>query len=133
MLTPLAALAPLATMPGRGAKTVLEWSREPGRHIPLWMGIVNVTPDSFSDGGRFESWPAVDAHVDALVAAGASFIDVGAESTRPGATPLDTDQEWQRLERVLSSVDREARIVAAAPTVQPRHLSSGRPRVARWR
>jgi 2-amino-4-hydroxy-6-hydroxymethyldihydropteridine diphosphokinase/dihydropteroate synthase len=101
VLTPLAALAPLATIPGRGTKTVLEWSRAPNRHIPLWMGIVNVTPDSFSDGGRFESWPAVAAHVDALVSAGASFIDLGAESTRPGATPLDAEQEWARLERVL--------------------------------
>ena len=101
VLTPLAALAPLATIPGRGTKTVLEWSRANGRHIPLWMGIVNVTPDSFSDGGLFETWPAVEAQVDALVAAGASFVDVGAESTRPGATPLDPEQEWERLERVL--------------------------------
>jgi dihydropteroate synthase len=65
------------------------------------MGIVNVTPDSFSDGGRFENWPAVDAHVEGLVASGASYIDVGAESTRPGATPLDADHEWSRLEPVL--------------------------------
>jgi len=101
VLTPLAALVPLATIPGRGTKTVLEWSREPGRHIPLWMGIVNVTPDSFSDGGKLETWPAIDEHVDALVAVGASFIDVGAESTRPGATPLDADREWERLERAL--------------------------------
>jgi dihydropteroate synthase len=102
VLTPLAALAPLLTIPGRGPKTVLEWSREPGRHIPLWMGIVNVTPDSFSDGGRFESWPAVDAHVAALVSAGAAYVDVGAESTRPGAAPLDADAEWARLELVLA-------------------------------
>jgi 2-amino-4-hydroxy-6-hydroxymethyldihydropteridine diphosphokinase/dihydropteroate synthase len=109
VLTPLAALIPLATIPGRGTKTVLEWSRIPGRHIPLWMGIVNVTPDSFSDGGKLESWPAIDAHVDALVAAGASFIDVGAESTRPGATPLDAEQEWERLEGVLGPlIDKHA-------------------------
>jgi len=101
VLTPLAALASLLAIPGRGTKTVLEWSRAPGRHIPLWMGIVNVTPDSFSDGGRFTSWPAVDAHVETLVAAGASYVDVGAESTRPGATPLDADREWARLEPVL--------------------------------
>ena len=101
VLTPLAALTPLATIPGRGTKTLLEWSRAPARHIPLWMGILNVTPDSFSDGGRFETWPAVEAQADALVAGGASFIDVGAESTRPGATPLDAEQEWQRLEPVL--------------------------------
>jgi dihydropteroate synthase len=88
---------------------VLEWSRAQGRHIPLWMGIVNVTPDSFSDGGRFETWPAVEAQAESLVAAGASFIDVGAESTRPGATPLDADQEWQRLERVLEPlIDKHA-------------------------
>jgi 2-amino-4-hydroxy-6-hydroxymethyldihydropteridine diphosphokinase/dihydropteroate synthase len=109
VLTPLAALAPLATIPGRGTKTVLEWSRANGRHIPLWMGIVNVTPDSFSDGGLFETWPAVEAQVDALVAAGASFVDVGAESTRPGATPLNPEQEWERLERVLGPlIDKHA-------------------------
>src|SRR5215831_13613924 len=101
VLTPLVALAPLLAIPGRGTKTVLEWSRTPGRHIPLWMGIVNVTPDSFSDGGRFERWPDVEAHVEALVAAGASYIDVGAESTRPGATLLDAEAEWARLEPVL--------------------------------
>lgn len=101
VLTPLAALIPLATIPGRGTKTVLEWSRAPGRHIPLWMGILNVTPDSFSDGGRFETWEAIEAQADTLAAGGASFIDVGAESTRPGATPLDADQEWRRLGSVL--------------------------------
>ncbi len=116
VLTPLAALAPLATIPGRGAKTVLEWARAPGRHIPLWMGIVNVTPDSFSDGGRFETLSAVDAHVDALVAAGASFVDIGAESTRPGATTLDADQEWTRLEQVL------------APLIEKHASSALRPR-----
>ena len=110
VLTPLAALEPLLTIPKRGPKTVLEWSREPGRHIPLWMGIVNVTPDSFSDGGRFTAWPAVDAHVDALIAAGATYIDIGAESTRPGATLLDADEEWARLEPVLGPLlDKHAR------------------------
>src|SRR4029079_2884169 len=109
VLTPLAALTPLATIPGRGTKSVLEWSRMPGRHIPLWMGIVNVTPDSFSDGGKLESWPAIDAHVDALVAAGGSFIHVGAESERPGATPLGAEQEWERLEGVLGPlIDKHA-------------------------
>jgi 2-amino-4-hydroxy-6-hydroxymethyldihydropteridine diphosphokinase / dihydropteroate synthase len=101
VLTPLAALEPLLTIPGRGSKSVLEWSRAPGRHIPLWMGIVNITPDSFSDGGKFQEWPAIDAHVDALHAAGAEVLDVGAESTRPNAKPLDAAEEWTRLEPVL--------------------------------
>jgi 2-amino-4-hydroxy-6-hydroxymethyldihydropteridine diphosphokinase/dihydropteroate synthase len=101
VLTPLAALDPLLTIPGRGAKTVLEWSRAPGNHIPVFMGIVNVTPDSFSDGGRFEDWPAFDAQTDALHAAGAEIVDIGAESTRPNATPLDAEEVWERLEPVL--------------------------------
>jgi 2-amino-4-hydroxy-6-hydroxymethyldihydropteridine diphosphokinase/dihydropteroate synthase len=110
VLTPLAALEPLLTIPGRGRKTVLEWSREPGRRIPLWMGIVNVTPDSFSDGGRFEEWAAIDAHVDAFIAAGAAYVDIGAESTRPGATLLDAAAEWARLEPVLGPLlDKHSR------------------------
>jgi 2-amino-4-hydroxy-6-hydroxymethyldihydropteridine diphosphokinase/dihydropteroate synthase len=116
VLSPLVALDPLLTIPGRGNKTVLEWSRAPGKHIPLWMGIVNVTPDSFSDGGRFERWPEVDAHVDALHAAGAELVDVGAESTRPNATPLDASEEWARLEPVLGKlVDKHA-----GETLRPR-------------
>jgi 2-amino-4-hydroxy-6-hydroxymethyldihydropteridine diphosphokinase/dihydropteroate synthase len=109
VLTPLAWLEPLLTIPGKGAKTVLEWSREPGKHIPLWMGIVNVTPDSVSDGGKLKDWPAVEAHAAALHAAGAELVDVGAESTRPGATPLSADDEWARLEPVLGPlVDKYA-------------------------
>jgi len=52
VLTPLIALAPELTIPGRGDKTLLQWSYELPHHIPLWMGIINVTPDSFSDGGK---------------------------------------------------------------------------------
>jgi len=109
VLTPLAALEPRMTIPGHDNRTVLEWSRQTHQHIPLWMGIVNVTPDSFSDGGALD-WPSVDAHVDALLAAGAELIDVGAESTRPGATPLRADQEWARLEPILGRlIDKHGR------------------------
>ena len=102
VLAPLAALEPHLTIPGHASATVLELSHEHPQHIPVWMGIVNVTPDSFSDGGALLDWPAVDAHVDSLLAAGAEIIDVGAESTRPGATPVDADTEWRRLEPVLA-------------------------------
>jgi 2-amino-4-hydroxy-6-hydroxymethyldihydropteridine diphosphokinase/dihydropteroate synthase len=101
VLSPLASLAPRLTIPGRGARTVLEWSRAAERHIPLWMGIVNVTPDSFSDGGELGDPESALARVAALFAAGAELIDVGAESTRPGATLLPADAEWARLEPVL--------------------------------
>ena len=102
-LTPLAALAPRLRIPGLG-RSPLELSRALGLGIPLWMGIVNLTPDSFSDGGETESWPAVEARVDSMIAAGAGLIDFGAESTRPGATPLSADLEWTRLEPMLARV-----------------------------
>jgi dihydropteroate synthase len=65
------------------------------------MGILNVTPDSFSDGGRFDSRDAALAQAKAMVAAGADIIDVGAESTRPGHTPISADEEIARLESLL--------------------------------
>jgi 2-amino-4-hydroxy-6-hydroxymethyldihydropteridine diphosphokinase/dihydropteroate synthase len=101
VLTPLAALAPRLTIPGQGARTVLELARAAGHHLPLWMGIVNLTPDSFSDGGQLPDDASVDAHVASLLAAGAEYVDLGAESTRPGAAPLAAGEEWARLEPAL--------------------------------
>jgi dihydropteroate synthase len=65
------------------------------------VGILNVTPDSFSDGGEF--FDAADAvrRAEQLFADGAAIVDIGAESTRPHATPLTDEEEWQRLEPVL--------------------------------
>lgn len=73
---------------------------------PLVMGVLNVTPDSFSDGGRFLAPTAALAHAKDLVAAGADIIDIGAESTRPygGATPVSLDEERGRLAAVLPPV-----------------------------
>ncbi len=76
---------------------------------PLVMGIVNVTPDSFSDGGRFSSAALAAAHALALLAEGADIVDVGGESTRPGADPVPVAEE---LARVVPVVER---IAAAAP------------------
>jgi 2-amino-4-hydroxy-6-hydroxymethyldihydropteridine diphosphokinase/dihydropteroate synthase len=102
ILTPLVALNPGLRIPGMGSRTVLQVSRDLNRQIPLWMGIVNVTPDSFSDGGEFQDWASAESHVGKLVNSGAQIIDVGAESTRPGASPLQPDDEWRRLEAVLT-------------------------------
>lgn len=101
VLTPLISLEASMQIPGYEGKTVLEWSMDLDSHIPLWMGIVNLTPDSFSDGGRFEAWPDIRAHVDEMIDAGAQIVDLGAESTRPGAKPLDGGAEWSRLGPVL--------------------------------
>ncbi|HDO34378.1 MAG TPA: dihydropteroate synthase, partial [Chromatiales bacterium] len=64
---------------------------------PRVMGVLNVTPDSFSDGGRFLDPEAAVAHAHAMVAEGAALIDVGAESTRPGAAPVTAGEEITRL------------------------------------
>jgi dihydropteroate synthase len=71
---------------------------------PLLMGIVNVTPDSFSDGGRFVAPDAAIAQARTHVAAGADIIDVGAESTRPGYTPVSAVEERARLEPALAAL-----------------------------
>jgi dihydropteroate synthase len=72
---------------------------------PLVAGILNVTPDSFSDGGRFLEPDAALRHAEELVADGADLLDVGAESTRPGApAPVPADVEWGRLAPVLAAL-----------------------------
>ncbi|HSG66916.1 MAG TPA: dihydropteroate synthase, partial [Gammaproteobacteria bacterium] len=102
VLTPLVALEPRLRIPGCAEKTALEWSIQAANTIPLWMGIINLTPDSFSDGGRFADWTSVEVEVERMLDAGVHIIDLGAESTRPGAAPLSAPQEWQRLEPVLT-------------------------------
>ena len=70
---------------------------------PRIMGIVNCTPDSFSDGGQFADSASAIAQCERLVAEGADILDIGAESTRPGAAPLSLVQELQRLEPVVKA------------------------------
>ncbi|HEY8126400.1 MAG TPA: dihydropteroate synthase [Methylocystis sp.] len=75
---------------------------------PVIMGIVNVTPDSFSDGGLFATREAALAQAQRLVGEGADIVDVGAESTRPGHTPLTPDEEWARLAPLLAALVAQA-------------------------
>ena len=76
----------------------------PGRCVV--MGILNVTPDSFSDGGRHDTVAAAVAHGLALAAAGADYVDVGGESTRPGADRVDVDEELRRVVPVVAELSR---------------------------
>jgi dihydropteroate synthase len=71
---------------------------------PSVMGVLNVTPDSFSDGGQFASAADAVAHGRRLVAEGAALVDVGGESTRPGAAPVDADEELRRVVPVLEGL-----------------------------
>jgi len=74
---------------------------------PAVMGILNVTPDSFSDGGEFVEAAAAAAQAQRMVADGAVLVDVGGESTRPGAEPVALDEELRRVEPVLERVAGE--------------------------
>ncbi len=107
VLTPLVALAPRLRLPGRPEKTILDWSHSHDDHIPLWMGIINVTPDSFSDGGSFLDWTSVQPQVEAMLDAGVNIVDIGAESTRPGAVPITAVEEWKRLEPILTPLQEQ--------------------------
>ncbi len=71
---------------------------------PLVMGILNVTPDSFSDGGLWATADSAVRHALDMIDQGASIIDIGAESTRPGCEPVSAAEEWSRLEPVLSEL-----------------------------
>lgn len=83
------------------------------------MGILNVTPDSFSDGGRYNRLDAALQHVEQMVAAGAVLIDVGGESTRPGAEPVSTDEELQRVVPVVEAIVARFDVVVSVDTSTP--------------
>ena len=68
------------------------------------MGILNATPDSFSDGGRYASVEAAVAESLRMVEAGATIVDIGGESTRPGATPVDAAEEQRRIMPVIEEL-----------------------------
>jgi dihydropteroate synthase len=86
------------------------------------MGILNVTPDSFSDGGRYLDTGAALAHARAMVGAGADLIDVGGESTRPNSTRISAQQEWERIGAVVAALASEGIIVS----VDTLHASTAR-------
>jgi dihydropteroate synthase len=71
---------------------------------PLIMGVVNVTPDSFSDGGLYASRDAAIAHARSLIDEGADILDIGGESTRPGAAPVSLDEERRRVLPVVEAI-----------------------------
>ena len=83
---------------------------------PLIMGIVNVTPDSFFDGGRFYDPQQAVAHAVQLVEEGADLLDIGAESTRPGALPVDEEEEHSRLIPVVAAVAKAVSVPISVDT-----------------
>ncbi len=104
----------------RGARVI------PGAHRSLTvgertrvMGVLNVTPDSFSDGGRYLEPAAAVAHAERLVAEGADVIDVGGESTRPGASPVSAEVEWSRIAPILAHLAEALSVPLSVDTRHP--------------
>jgi dihydropteroate synthase len=105
-----------------------------GRHVvdlsrPVVMGVLNVTPDSFSDGGRYRDLAAAVARGKAIAAEGAAIIDVGGESTRPGAAPVDAEEEIRRvipvIERLADSLPIPVSVDTRKPAVMRRAITAG--------
>ena len=95
-----------------------------GRHTldlsrPLVMGILNCTPDSFADGGIFLALDAALARAHAMLAEGADVIDIGGESTRPGAQPVSAAEEIERVVPVIERLAREADVPISIDTSKP--------------
>jgi dihydropteroate synthase len=95
-----------------------------GRHTlnldyPVVMGVLNVTPDSFSDGGRFAALPAALAEAERLASEGAAIIDVGGESTRPGAAPVSVDEELRRVIPVIEQLVERLAVPVSVDTSKP--------------
>jgi len=93
---------------------------------PLIMGVINVTPDSFSDGGRFAGPGAAIAEAQRMAAQGASILDIGGESTRPGAAPVDPEAEAERILPVIAGLsDLPLSVDTRRASVAARALGAG--------
>ncbi|MGE6323029.1 dihydropteroate synthase [Pseudomonas oryzihabitans] len=92
---------------------------------PKVMGILNVTPDSFSDGGRYTAVESALRHAEGMVAAGAAIIDVGGESTRPGAPAVSEAEELDRVVPVIEAIARELDVVISMDTSTPAVMREG--------
>jgi dihydropteroate synthase len=97
--------------------TFCDWLADPRRR-PLVMGVLNVTPDSFSDGGRFLDVDAAVAHAVKMAEAGADLIDIGGESTRPGSEPVPAEEQVRRVVPVIAAVRTRVPIVLSIDTTR---------------
>ncbi|MEE2756806.1 MAG: dihydropteroate synthase [Myxococcota bacterium] len=102
--------------------TTVRWSESHWQSslsaAPLVMGIINATPDSFSDGGRFQTVKAALSRVSDMVGQGADIIDVGGESTRPGAKPVPVDEELKRVIPIISEIKKRHDVLVSIDTMK---------------
>lgn len=91
---------------------------------PCVMGILNVTPDSFSDGGRYDSLSEALKRVELMISDGAKIIDIGGESTRPGASPVSLSEEMSRVVPVVEAIRKRFDVVVSVDTSSPEVMIS---------
>jgi len=106
----------------RAVAEPLVWRHRTGEIVldrPRVMGILNVTPDSFSDGGRYLEPDAAIRRALEMVAQGADLIDIGGESTRPGSDPVPADEEWRRIRPVFEGIARTTGVPLSVDTRKP--------------
>lgn len=84
--------------------------------VPAVMGVLNVTPDSFSDGGRFNAVDAALRHAELMIKDGAAIIDIGGESTRPGAAPVSEQEELDRVIPVVEAINKKLDTIISIDT-----------------
>ena len=124
VVTPLLHLRPDLIIEGESIRAMSQQLRP----IPLWMGIINTTPDSFSDGGAWDQQTALTSHLTELIDSGVQILDFGAESTRPNANSVSPDEEWERLQPVLSRAQKMCAKSSMPPliSVDTRHVNIAR-------
>lgn len=116
----------LAPMKHLGTTGMLARSRALNEQLPVWMGILNLTPDSFSDGGELNTRAALIDRVREWKREGVHIIDLGAESTRPGARELTSEEEWSRLKPALEFIRKEfhSHVLRPLVSVDTRHTKT---------
>jgi dihydropteroate synthase len=87
---------------------------------PLVMGILNITPDSFSDGGQYLDFNEALKHTEKMIEEGADIIDIGGESMRPGSDPVSSDEELKRITPIIKALKKNSNIVISVDTYKPK-------------
>ncbi|PWU16396.1 MAG: hypothetical protein C5B49_10540 [Bdellovibrio sp.] len=125
VLDPLSHLSP-SLLPPMMNQTVLDRARRQPGHQPLWMGILNLTPDSFSDGGELAETSIWQARLSEMEETGVHIFDLGGESTRPGAQAVALTEEWRRIEPVLLALKDRDRLFSPWISVDTRSAATAR-------
>ncbi len=90
---------------------------------PLVMGVLNLTPDSFFDGGRYQTLDQIKTHIERMVKSGVDIIDVGGESTRPNSKPISVEQELERVMPVIEMLREEFDVPVSVDTSKPQVMN----------